>query len=251
MNTCYNPFTLAGKTVLVTGASSGMGRATAIECSRMGAQLIITGRNEARLNEVLSKLDGEGHTAIAVDLTNPDDLKSLTGNIEKIDGMVLCAGITETVTTAFASRKKFNKIFETNFFSTVELIRLIQKGKKINSEGSIVIISSIAGNFVSNPGNGIYEASKAALSSWSRTMALELAVRQIRVNAICPGMVRTPLISPGAISEEQLKADEAKYPLKRYGNPEEIAYACVYFLSDASKWVTGASFVIDGGITLI
>lgn len=250
MSTCYNPFTLDGKTVLITGASSGIGKATAIECSKLGARLIITGRNEERLNETLNQLSGNDHQVIASDLCNPDELKSLVANMPAVDGVVLCAGINETIPVQFCSPKKFQKIFETNFFSTAELIRLIIKSKKINSGGSIVAISSAGGNFAFNFGNGIYGSAKSALSTWCKFLSQELALKKIRVNAICPGMVQTPLIYSGAISNEQLEQDKNKYPLKRFGNPSEIAWACIYFLSDASTWVTGTDFLIDGGYNL-
>lgn len=250
MNTCYNPFSLDGKTILITGASSGIGQATAIECSKFGANLVITGRNEARLNETLTHLNPGNHVAISSDLCNADDLKELTTQLPRLDGVVLCAGINETIPAQFCSPKKFQKIFEINFFSTVELVRLISKAKKINAGGSVVAISSAGGNFAINFGNGIYGSSKSALSTWCKFLAQELALKKIRVNAICPGMVKTPLIESGAISAEQLEKDMIKYPLKRFGEPSEIAWACIYFLSDASKWVTGTDFLIDGGYNL-
>lgn len=250
MTTSYNPFSLEGKTILVTGASSGIGRATAIECSKMGATLIISARNEERLHETLQKLEGTGHTAVIADILKDEDIKNLIDSIENIDGAVLCSGVVETTLTLYATRKKMDKIFNTNFFSTTELARLLIKQKKLKKEGSLVVISSAVGVYFIDPGNGIYGASKAALSSWMQNLALEVANKGIRVNSICPGGVKTPMAQPDTISEEQLKEDEAKYPLKRYGNPEEIAYACIYFLSDASKWVTGTNFLIDGGAVL-
>ena len=250
MNNCYNPFSLEGKTILVTGASSGIGKATAIECSRMGGKMIITGRNEERLNQTLSQLDGYEHRAIVADLVNPEDIKMLVKSIAKLDGAVFCAGINETIPTPFCTPKKFERIFQTNFFSTVELIRLLQKAKVFVNGGSIVLISSVGGNFGIDYGNGIYGASKAALSTWMKFLAQEYANKKIRVNAICPAMVNTPLTAPGAISSEQLKEEAERYPLKRFGEPEEIAYAGIYLLSDASSWVTGINLVIDGGSTI-
>lgn len=249
MNTCYNPFSLSGKTILVSGASSGIGQATAIECSKMGANVIITARNEARLNVTLSKMEGSGNQAIIADLSNEEEEKELVSKLPQLDGVVCCAGVGDITPSQFATRKKFDRVFDTNFFATVELIRLIQKGKKINKGGSIVAISSIAGINGIGVGNGIYGASKAALSQWMRHLAKELASKKVRVNCLCPGMVKTPLISGvGNITEEQFQKDEELYPLQRYGYPEEIAYACVYFLSDASAWVTGTNFIIDGGL---
>ena len=251
MNTCYNPFSLEGKTILITGASSGIGKATAIECSKMGASVIITGRNKTRLEDTFSKLISNNHKAISADLTIDEQLKKLISELPKLDGVVLCAGIGETIPLQFASRKKVEPIFETNFFSQIELLRLLQKKKLLETEGSVVAISSIGGNFAINHGNGPYGASKAALLSWMKFAALEFAPRKIRVNCICPGMVHTPLIdNPGAVSEEDLKKYEQSIPLQRFGEPREIALACVYLLSNASKWVTGTQLVIDGGTVL-
>lgn len=250
MTTYYNPFSLQGKIILVTGASSGIGKATAIECSKMGAKVIISARNESRLNATFVQLEGEGHKSIICDILNEDDLKFLVNNVGEIDGAVLCSGVVETIPALFSTRKKLDKMFNTNFFSTVELSRLLLKNKRIKKDGSLVVLSSAGGTFSVDPGNGIYGASKIALATWLKFLALEIAHRGIRVNSICPGMVKTPMTQPDIISEEQLKKDEEKYPLKRYGEPQEIAYACVYFLSDASKWVTGTNFLIDGGSIL-
>ncbi len=250
MNTCYNPFSLEGKTILVTGASSGIGRATAIECSKMGASVIITARNQERLEKTLSMMQGDTHIARTLDVLDADSMAEFVNWLPALDGMVLCAGISVLTTAQFATPAKFQKVFQTNFFATVELTRLILKNKKISNGSSIVAIASIAGHSHYSYGNSMYGASKAALSSWMKFLAKELAIKNIRVNCICPGMVKTPLTAPGSLTQEQLEADEARYPLKRYGKPEEIAYACVYYLSDASSWVTGTNFVIDGGVTI-
>lgn len=245
-----SPFSLNGKKILVTGASSGIGRATAIICSQMGAQLIITARDEIRLNETKEKLFGNNHLIICADLTQEDDCKSIIDTIGNVDGIVLCAGKGLTLPVQFSTRDKFNELFEINFFSTVELLRLMYKKKKINNAGSVVAISSLGGNFIFSGTNSIYGASKAALRSVMKFCAREFAPRKIRVNCICPGMVDTPLIHRGTISEIQLKEDMERYPLKRYGDPNEIAYAVVYLLSDATMWMTGQDLILDGGISI-
>lgn len=243
----YNPFSLSGKTILVTGASSGIGRATAVECSKMGAVCIITGRNAERLQETFAALEGDGHRQYLADLTEQNDIESLVGQLSPLDGAVLCAGIGMTVPVQFASRDKFDKIFNTNFFSQAELIRLLYKKKVLKNAASVVLIASIGGITSFNYGNGIYGASKAALNSYMKYCAFEFAGRKIRVNSICPGMVETPLIVRSSITEEQNKQYIAKYPLKRLGTPEEIAYGAIYLLSDASAWITGTSLFIEGG----
>ena len=246
----YNPFSLEGKTILVTGASSGIGRATAIECSKMGANVIITGRNEARLQETFEALEGDGHQQIIADLVSSEAINQLVSNIEAIDGVFLCAGRGKTVPVQFATREVFDEIFDINFFSTIELLRSLYKKKRIKKQGSVVIVASVGGNYNFNVGNSVYGASKAALNSMMKFCAKEFAVRKIRVNSICPGMVVTPMTKPSTIAAEQLEADKENYPLKRYGEPNEIAYAAVYLLSDAAAWVTGHDLVIDGGLTI-
>ena len=243
----YNPFSLEGKTVLVTGASSGIGRATAIECSKMGATAVITGRNAERLQETFNALEGEGHRQVIADLSEKEGIESLVGQLPPLDGVALCAGIGLTLPVQFSTREKFDKIFNTNFFSTVETTRLLYKKKILKPGSSLVVIVSIGGITSFNYGSGIYGASKAALNSFMKFCAREFAVRQIRVNCICPGMVETPLIHRGTLTEEQYQQYMQTYPLKRFGRPEEIAYGAIYLLSDASSWVTGTNLFIDGG----
>lgn len=244
-----NPFSLKGKTILVTGASSGIGAATAIECAKAGAALVITGRNEERLNAICSSLEGEGHVMLVCDLNDEEQTKSLISSLPKLDGVVLCAGINQTMPISFLTRKKMDGIFNTNFFSPVELTRLIIKKKTLNENASIVALSSIGGNETFTPGAAAYGASKAALLSWMKSAAKELAPKY-RVNCICPGQVNTPMNASGDITEEQYESYRKSIPMKRFGEPAEIAYCAVYLLSDASRWVTGSSFIIDGGTTL-
>ena len=246
----YNPFSLKGKTILVTGASSGIGQETAIQCSKFGAKVIITARNEERLKETMSQLEGEGHQMIMAELTNQEDIERLVGEAPALQGLVLSAGKGTTSPFPFSTRDKYDEIFNVNFFAPVELLRLLVKKKKLEKGSSVVFVSSIGGVKSFQLGNGIYGASKAALSSTMKFCAKELATKKIRVNSVNPGMVNTKLIQGGTISEEQHKLDMEKYPLKRYGEPEDIAYGIIYLLSDASSWVTGHSLVIDGGYTI-
>ena len=243
----YNPFTLEGKTILITGASSGIGRATAIECSRLGATCIITARNEERLNETLSQMEGKNHVVISVDLSTQEGIDFLVGNIPELDGLVSNAGIATKKTISFYKQDLLNEIFQTNTFVPMLLMRTLLKRKKIRINASLIFTSSIAA-FKSDFGNGIYGASKAALTAYTHYCARELASKKIRVNAVHPGMVDTPLIHEGTISEEDLKQDMQNYPLGRYGKPEEIAWSIIYLLSDASAWVTGTNMTIDGGL---
>ena len=245
----YNPFSLKGKTILVTGASSGIGQATAVECAQMGAEVVITGRDTKRL-QATADLMGNLKAQIAADLTNQEDVERLVASLPPLDGAVLCAGNSTTLPLQFGSREKFDEMFNVNFFAPVELLRLMYKKKVLQKGASVVLIASIGGTHSFMPGNGVYGASKAALNSLMKYAAREYASRKIRVNSICPGMVDTPLIHRGTITEEQLAEDAKRYPLGRYGKPNDIANGAVYLLSDASSWLTGHDLVIDGGFSI-
>ncbi len=247
----YNPFSLENKTILVTGASSGIGRAIAIECSKMGASVIITGRNEERLKETHSRMEGNQPDYIIADLSNSDDVQILCKNITSLTGLVNCAGLTKVLPFPFAERKDFEEVMEVNFFAPTELSRLLVKSKKLQKGASIVFISSVSGVYCSFVAASIYSSSKGAIHGLAKAMALDLAPKGIRVNCVNPGMIDTDIISDGKITQEQLKEDMKRYPLKRYGKPEEVAYAVIYLLSDAAEWITGSNLLIDGGYTLL
>ena len=245
-----NPFSLEGKTILITGASSGIGKAVAQECAAVGATCIITARNEDRLTVTLSSLEGEGHQLLLADLSSTDSIERIVEQLPKLDGVVSCAGIVETKILKFTEEDDLLRLFNTNAFSSIRLIRTLVQQKKLKKEASIVMISSISGVKCGYLGGSIYGATKGALEGFTRATALELAPQKIRVNTITPGMVETSLLKDSEIDSELLEADKQKYPLKRYGNPEEIGYSAVYLLSDATKWMTGTSLLIDGGYTL-
>lgn len=245
----YNPFTLEGKTILITGASSGIGRATAIECAKLGAHVVITGRNAERLQETFDQLEGDGHMQILADLTDAESLEQLVVEIPQVDGLVNNAGVGYTKPIPFIKASDLEAMFNTNTYAPVLLTKLAMKKKKINKGGSIVFTSSIAA-MTEGMGNSVYSMTKAAIMSFAKTCALEFAEKGIRVNSVHPGMVETKLIHGGAISEDDMQKDMQNYPLKRYGQPEEIAWSIIYLLSDASAWVTGTQSVIDGGVHL-
>lgn len=245
-----NPFSLEGKTILITGASSGIGKAVAQECAAAGATCIITARNEDRLTVTLSSLEGEGHQLLLADLSSTDSIERIVEQLPKLDGVVSCAGIVETKMLKFTEEDDLLRLFNTNAFSSIRLIRTLVQQKKLKKEASIVMISSISGVKCGYLGGSIYGATKGALEGFTKATALELAPQKIRVNTITPGMVETSLLKDSEIDSELLEADKQKYPLKRYGNPEEIGYSAVYLLSDATKWMTGTSLLIDGGYTI-
>lgn len=246
----YNPYSLEGKTILITGASSGIGRTTAIECSKMGAKCVITGRNVERLQETYDQLEGDKHIQIIADLSTQEGINTLVSQTPQLDGVVNNAGIGKNKLVSFIKQEDLNSVFQTNTFAPIVLIKSLLKAKKINEGCSLTFTSSIA-SLSSDISNGVYGASKAALSAYVRYCARELADKKIRANAVLPGMIETKLIHGGAVSEEELAKDMQRYPLKRYGRPEDVAWAIIYLLSDASAWVTGTSMVVDGGILLV
>lgn len=245
----YNPFSLEGKTILVTGASSGIGQATAIECSKMGAKVVITARNHERLNETFSLLEGDGHIQIIADLDSEEEILELVEKCPSIDGLVNNAGRGKSKPINFISTEDLHDVFSTNLFGVVLLTKNLLKKKKIVKGGSIVFTSSIS-SFMTAPGIAIYASSKAAVSAYMRNCAIELGAKKIRANAVLPGMVETKLINSGTYTDEDKKNDLNLYPLGRYGMPTDIAHAVIYLLSDASEWVTGIELIIDGGRTL-
>lgn len=245
----YNPYTLEGKRVLITGASSGIGRATAIECSKLGASCVLCGRNEERLQETLSMLEGSGHVTIAADLLKAEDLQRISASCDKLDGVVLNAGINLMAPIYFLKEEDVNQVFATNTLAPMHLMQALLKARKINAKASLVFTSSID---ALNPdvSSSAYAASKAALTSFMRSCAKELAPRQIRANAVHPGLVETGMKHNGMVSDEDLEKNKELYLLKRYAHPEEIAWAIIYLLSDASAFVTGSVLTIDGGISI-
>jgi len=247
----YNPFTLLDKTILITGASSGIGKATAIECSKMGAKVIITARNVERLEQTIKQMAGSDHEYIKADLSKSEDIKKLISNLPEIDGLVNNAGISKPTLTQFISEEVVNDIFLVNTFAPIYLTQGLLKQKRIKNKGSIVFTSSISGLACSEVGESLYSASKAAINGFVKGAAIELATKGIRLNTVNPGLIDTNIFDEGIITKEQLEEKKKRYPLRRFGKPEEVAYAIIYFLSDASLWTTGANLIIDGGYTLI
>lgn len=251
MSENFNPFTLHGKTILVTGASSGIGRETAIVCSKMGATVIISARNADRLNETLQLMYGGGHKIMESDLTSQEQIDNLAAEIPELDGIVHCAGVGDRTLLKMVREKDIERVMKANFDGPVLLQRALLKKKKVKASSSIVFIASRA-PFAPTPGNGIYAASKGALIAYAKVLGIELANQLIRVNCVCPAMVWTELVQRDAeITGANYHEAEKSYPLKRYGKPEDIAYLTVYLLSDASSWMTGSCIDITGGaITL-
>ncbi|MCC5940365.1 MAG: SDR family oxidoreductase [Balneolaceae bacterium] len=246
----YNPYSLREKTILITGASSGIGKTTAIECSKMGARLIITGRNNQKLDETLSQLAGNNHQKLTADLTAADELLSMISSLPPLDGVFSNAGIINRKPIQFISEKSLNDVMSINFTASVMLMKNLLKEKKLKNPSSVVFTSSITGVFNVSVGNSIYSASKGALDAFVKNAALDLSSKGIRCNSVNPAIIETELIESTKLSEEQLTKVTDRYPLKRLGKPEDVAHAVIYLLSDASNWVTGTNILIDGGYTL-
>ena len=244
-----NPFSLEGCHILVTGASSGIGRAVAVAASEAGATLYLLGRNEERLHDTLSCLAGDGHRTFSVDITDGDATLEMILGLPKLTGVVHAAGITRMTPAKFITQADFDEIMAVNVYAAIELAKQLLVHKKVSKAASLVFISSVVGGILPYKGQGVYAASKGAVSAYAKVLALELAPRRIRVNCLSPAMVRTPLLDSLGADAAAIEADEQRYPLG-YGTPEDVAWASVYLLSDASRWMTGNNLVIDGGVTL-
>lgn len=248
----YNPFSLKDKTILVTGASSGIGRGIAIECAKMGAKIVITGRNSERLNETFIELEGIDHLQIVADLSINEELESLIAQCPKLDGLVNNAGIPKLMIVKFYKRDSLEEIIGLNTIVPIMLTSILVKKKKLVNGSSVVFISSISGVYISTLGESSYSASKGAINGFVKGAAIDLASKKIRVNSINPGLIQTNILELAGelFSEEQIQEKLAQYPLKRIGQPEDVAHGVVYLLSNASNWVTGTNIVIDGGFIL-
>lgn len=251
MGMTYNPYSLEGKTILVTGASSGIGKGAAIECSKMGAKVILTARNEERLKETLSLLHSEGHEMRVCDLNEQGAVKALVDSLPEVQGVINNAGFTTIQPIPFIDEDVFQSIMQVNTISPVLILKYLVKKKKLKAGGSVVFTSSLAGIGMVSVGNTMYACSKGAISAFIQGAAKELAAKNIRVNAVCPAMVDSQILSSGTITDDQLKKTMELYPLGRFGRPEDVAWAMIYLLSDASNWITGVNLPIDGGRGLV
>lgn len=277
-----NPFQLSGKIILVTGASSGIGRATAVEASKLGATLILSGRNREELEKTRSMLwgnegweqrnsdesgnegvksggaissestaEGSGHQIVVCDLQDSDAVANMVAELPMLDGVVNNAGISKFATLGHLQETEFMDVLQTNTLGPIFLLNRLVKAKRLQKGASVVFTSSIAAFQQATYAYSMYTTSKAGLQGFVRIAALELAGKRIRVNSVNPAMIETEMVGKsGLITPEQYESDKQRYPLKRYGRPEEVAYAIIYLLSDASSWITGTSLVIDGGIGL-
>lgn len=247
-----NPFSLLGKTILITGAAGGIGSAVASACIQMGARVILTDIREDALQATLVSLpesmSGEPNLCFTADLTDKEQLASIVESCPALDGLVCNAGVMKLTLTQFITEEELTRIQKINLNAPILLTRSLLKKKKIGKGGSIVFTASAAGVYRVSPGNGIYATTKCGIDAFMRTVALELGPKGIRCNSVNPGIVETALI--GSFTEEQKYKEKQNYPLRRFAQPEDIANGIVYLLSEASSFVTGTALKIDGGMTL-
>lgn len=246
-----NPFTIEGKTLLITGATSGIGRATALTCAHMGASIVAVGRNKERLEALHNELLTEGHLFIQADLTDDAEVQGLIDTIPLIDGVACCAGVAEMKPFTFVTEEDMERVFNVNCFAPVMLVNKLLKAKKLNKGSSVVFVSSVDGPKIVHAGNSVYSGSKSALVGMARNMAIDLASKKIRVNCVLPGTTDTPMIHIGSATDEMLAENVKQFPLKRFAQPEEIANAIIFLLSDAASFITGTEITVDGGYSII
>lgn len=246
-------FTLRGKTIIITGSSSGIGRQCAITCSHLGATVVLLGRNQERLEETLSLIQNPGlHFIRSVDLLEfesiSDIIKDIVLNRGKIDGLINCAGISTTLPLNSISPQKMEHFFKTNVIGSVNLTKQVVRFSNFSENGgSIIFISSVMG-ITGEIGKTLYSMTKGAIIPMVKSMALELAPKNIRVNAVSPGVVVTPMSKSAVYSKNDEAFDKIKnlHPLG-LGRPEDVANACAFLLSDAARWITGINLIVDGG----
>ncbi|HLN52372.1 MAG TPA: SDR family oxidoreductase [Lentimicrobium sp.] len=240
-------FSLKGKTILVTGASSGLGRQTAISASQAGATVMITGRDPGRLQQTFDLLEGEGHKVFTADLTIQNDIDKLVMDLPELNGVVYSTGISDLSPARFITSATIEKTFSISFNAAVLLTSALLAKKRIARKGSLVFISSISTRYPF-VGGAMYISAKAAIEAYARVLALELSSKGIRVNCVAPAFVKTPMLDQTATnySQDAVNMIEARQILG-LGEPEDVANTIIYFLSDASKWVSATSLILGGG----
>jgi NAD(P)-dependent dehydrogenase (short-subunit alcohol dehydrogenase family) len=243
----FNPFSLSGKRVLVTGASSGLGRQIAISFSKMGAEVVLSARREVELANTLDAMVAGTHSSIVADITDVAQRNRLADTAGPLHGVVHCAGTSRLSPIRMASEKHLHELLTLNYEGPVLLTQRLLQKKAIQNGGAILFIASIAAH-IGVPGVGVYSGTKAALLATTRCLAMELVKQKIRVNCLSPSLVESPLLDLMAQSVS-LEEKSKDHPLG-LGKPEDVANAAIYFVSDASRWVTGTTLIMDGGLTI-
>lgn len=248
-----NPLDLTGRKILLTGASSGIGRVTATLLSQLGARLVLAGRNQARLQETEALLEGEGHRSVVFDLNATDEiprwLKQVTSESGPLNGLVHCAGVLTIRPLRFTSTEVMEEMMRVNYGAAYGLSKgFMQRGCHVRG-GSIVLLSSVAAH-LARPAMTAYSASKGAITALTRALAVEVARDGIRVNCVAPGAVMAGMMDEvhSALLPEQMAALADRHPLG-LGQPLDVAHAIAFLLADTGRWITGATLMVDGGYT--
>ncbi|MCE5267207.1 MAG: SDR family oxidoreductase [Planctomycetaceae bacterium] len=250
----FNPMDMTGRAVLVTGASSGLGRAAAIALSRLGARVFLLARDEVRLCETLAALEGDGHGHLSFDLNSVDDIPKvmadIAGRFSPLSGIAHFAGLMQTKPLQASKPADYESLYRVNVIAGMQLLRSCAARGIVTDAGAAVVLVGSVMSLVASPGQGAYAASKAAVLGLVRTSALELARFRVRVNAVLPAHVSTQGAdtSNHHLTPEQMEQFERKHPLG-FGRPEDVANAAAFLLSDASRWITGSALTVDGGYT--
>ena len=244
-----NLFDLTGKRILITGASSGIGRACAICAAELGASVVLTGRRESALDDTIAQMpDADRHSAIAGDIGDSSFVRTLLEQAAKIDGLIHAAGVCPAIPIGVVDSSALADSMKVNYFAFMELMKLCSRRKYANEGFSAVAISSVSSE-VGWSGGALYSGSKGALSAAVRALALELASKGMRVNAVCPSNIKTPMFDSlaGDMNDEAgLAALKAKQPLG-LGSPEQVAWPVCFLLSSAASFITGVNLPVDGG----
>jgi len=247
--------TLSNKHIVVVGASSGIGKETAMMCAQKGASVSICARRKDKLREVVDEMDGKGHGCYELDVTwERKQIEQVFDQIRadrgEIDGLVYSAGISANMAFSMITKERLEKVLETNLLGAMTTTQAAVDFKRVNKGGcSIVWITSVAASKPSGGGLFMYSASKAAMLGGIKSISIELVKRNIRINAVSPGAVKTEIWEQYVLSDKQMQALFEKHPLG-IGEPKDIAAACTYLLSSEARWITGQEFIIDGGFTL-
>lgn len=249
----YNPYTLEGKTILVTGASTGIGRQVAIDCAKFGAKLVLSDLDGEKMNALLGELEGEGHLAFTCDLTSEEDITSLVDNCPVLDGFSNNAGASKSIFLKFVSQKVLNEAAAINTFGPALLLQKLVRKKKLSKKSSVVFTTSVSGVYTVHYGDSVNAMSTGALNAFAKAAALDLGAQGIRVNCVNPSVIVTENAFSGALlTEDEIKEKQNYFPLnKRFGTPDDVSSPIIFLLSDASSWITGAKLPIDGGYTLL
>lgn len=256
MDSVFNPFSLEGKNIVISGAASGIARQCAISCSQMGARLILLDLNEEGLKETMTMVEHpEKHFSAVVNLLDysrvAEVIKDGVEKVGRIHGLLNCAGISTTNLFKLTKSEELDKFFHVNVYTGYFLTQQVCKmGNLAKEGGSIVFFSSVAGSF-GEAGKATYGMTKAALLNLAKHLAVELAPKKVRVNSISPGAIETPInMNLPHMKDPEKRAKLEAQHLLGLGRTEDVAYACIYLLSDASRWVTGTNLFVDGGFTV-